>query len=69
MVLPLTTRHKGIPLHVPIDPPEGGLRSRSFVKTEDIRAVSTERLSRRRGRLSQGTIGAIEGRLRVLLEL
>jgi mRNA interferase MazF len=69
VVLPLTSRAKGIPLHVEIEPPEGGVRRRSFAKPEDIRSISTERLGRRRGSVSPGTIVAVEARLRALLEL
>ena len=69
VVLPVTTRAKGIPLHVELDPPEGGVRERSFVKPEDIRAVSIERLEERRGRVSTATLELVERRLRVLLEL
>jgi mRNA interferase MazF len=69
VVLPLTTRRKGIPLHVVIEPPEGGVRKESFVKPEDIRAISVERLGKRRGAVSPATLAAVEDRLRVLLEL
>jgi len=68
-VLPLTTRSRGIPLHVAIDPPEGGLRERSYVKCEDIRSVAKERFSQLWGEVSPRTIAAVEDRLRVLLQL
>jgi mRNA interferase MazF len=32
IVVPLTTRAKGIRTHVPLVPPEGGVRERSFIK-------------------------------------
>jgi mRNA interferase MazF len=69
VVLPMTTRAKGIPLHVEVDPPEGGVREKSFVKPEDIRSVSRERLRARRGRVSPSTLAGVERMLRVLLEL
>jgi mRNA interferase MazF len=69
VVLPLTTTRRGIPLHVAIDPPEGGLRERSFAKCEDIRSISSERLRERWGRVAPGTIRLIEDRLRILLEI
>ncbi len=69
VVLPMTTRPKGIPLHVEVEPREGGVRERSFVKPEDIRSVSTERLGERWGVVSPNTLMAVEARLRVLLEL
>jgi mRNA interferase MazF len=69
IVLPLTSKDKAQPLHVPIDPPEGGLRLRSFAKCEDVRSVSRDRLGRRLGSVSRATLAAVEERLRILLEL
>lgn len=47
IVLPITTRAKGIPFHVPVEPSEGGLKARSFIKCEDVRSVTKEWLSKR----------------------
>ena len=69
VVLPLTTRDKGIPLHIRIDPPEGGLDRVSFVKCEDIRSLSKERLVRRLGVISTDTMASVEYCLRMLLDL
>lgn len=69
VVLPLTTRDRGIPLHVSIEPPEGGLKARSFVKCEDIRSIDQRRLTERLGAVSGATMSEIEHRLRALLEL
>ena len=44
VVLPITTKNKNIPLHVVISPPEGGVKETSYIKCEDIRSVSIERL-------------------------
>ncbi len=44
VLLPVTSRDKGIVLHVPVVPPEGGLGMRSYIKTEDVRSVAVERL-------------------------
>ena len=41
----------------------------SFVKTEDVRSISIDRLASRRGRLAAGTMAQIEDLLRVLLGL
>jgi mRNA interferase MazF len=67
VVLPITSKAKGIPLHVRIAPPEGGVRAISYVKCEDIRSVSRGRLSRFWGRVSSETMHEIEDRLAVLL--
>jgi len=69
VVAPLTSRQKGIPFHVQIDPPEGGLKSRSFVKCEDVRSLSKQRLIRRWGTVNAQTMAAVEDRLRILLNL
>ena|SRR5579862_4668786 len=69
VVVPITSRAKGIPSHVPIEPPEGGLPRRSYIKCEDIRSVSRSRLVRRCGAVSPATIAAVEDCLRILLVL
>ena len=69
VVLPVTTKDKNIPLHVKISPPEGGVKETSFVKCEDIRSDSTERLLARLGEVSQDTIAAVEDWVRILLGL
>jgi mRNA interferase MazF len=69
IVLPLTTKTKGIRSHVPIHPPEGGLRKTSFIKCEDIRSVSLERLSKRLGAVTPATLEAVAYRIRLLLGL
>lgn len=69
VVVPVTTRDRGIPLHVRIAPGDGGLPQLSFAKTEDVRSVSVERLLRRMGRVSPDTVGRAEAALRVLLGL
>jgi mRNA interferase MazF len=69
VVLPVTSRRRGIPLHVAVDPPEAGLRMKSFIKTEDIRSVAVERLTRRLGPVTEATMAQVEDRLRILLDL
>lgn len=69
VVLPMTTKPKGVSLHVPVEPNEGGLRLRSFIKCEDIRSVARERLRERWGWVSTDTLAAVERRLRLLLGL
>lgn len=69
IVLPLTSKAKGVRSHVEVNPPEAGLTTRSFIKCEDVRSVAKERLSRRRGRVSPQTLTAVEYRVRMLLGL
>lgn len=69
VVLPITSKEKGIPFHVELNPPEGGLKVRSFVKCEDVRSISVERLEKRWGVVSLETLTAVEDRLRILMGL
>ena len=69
VMLPISTVAKGIPFHVEVNPPEGGLKQKSFVRCEDVRSIAKERLLRRYGTVSTHTMGAIEDRLRILLNL
>jgi mRNA interferase MazF len=70
IALPLTTKEKrGLPYHVRIDPPEAGLKKPGFIKCEDIRSISTDRLLRRVGAVSRTTMAQIETRVRRLLGL
>lgn len=69
VVIPITSRAKGIPLHVEVQPPEGGLTMTSFIKCEDVRSISTSRMVKRLGKVSDHTIELVEDRLRILLGL
>jgi mRNA interferase MazF len=69
VVLPITSKRKNIASHVAVAPPEGGLNRPSFIKCEDVRSVSAERLSARLGRVSVGTLAEVEDWLRILLHL
>ncbi|WP_227764317.1 type II toxin-antitoxin system PemK/MazF family toxin [Zhaonella formicivorans] len=69
LVIPITTKKKSIPLHVEVSPMESGLHEISYIKCEDIRSVSRERLSMRIGSVSDKTLAMVEDRLRILLGL
>lgn len=69
VLVPITTRAKGIPFHVEVCPPEGGLSRRSFIKCEDVRSVAKERLFQRLGIVSSEILAEVEDRLRILLDL
>src|SRR5262245_20735332 len=69
-VAPLTRTNRGVPFHVPINPPEGGVRTRSFILCDAVVSISTDRLSGQRwGVVSASSLAGVEERLRVLLEL
>lgn len=67
LAVPLTRTDFDNALHLPIDPPEAGLRQRSFAMPEQVRAISHERLSRRLGRLRPATREELLRRCRLLL--
>jgi mRNA interferase MazF len=69
IVLPMTSSVRGIPSHVPVGPPEGGVKNPSAILCEAIRSVSVERLVVRWGTVDRTTMAAVEDRLRILLRL
>jgi mRNA interferase MazF len=69
VVVPITSRDRGIPLHVRVEPPEGGLKLPSVILCDHVRSVATERLVGRLGTVSAVTLQQVEDRLRILLGL
>jgi mRNA interferase MazF len=69
VVLPITSKGKGIPWHVRIKAGEAGLRSDSYIMCEMIRSVARERLVKRLGEVSAAIFQDVETRLKILLEL
>lgn len=69
IVLPITSVDKRIPFHVAVNPPEGGLTQASYIKCEDVRAVSTARLKRQLGRVTPDTMHQVADLVRALLDL
>jgi mRNA interferase MazF len=68
--LPLTRTNRHIPVHVPIDPPEGGVTERSYILCDALRSISSARLgSRPWGAVSTATMRRVEDKLRILMEL
>ncbi len=69
VVAPLTTREKGIPFHVALAAPDGGVVQNSYIKCEEVRSISRDRLFQRLGSISSQALSDIEDRLRILLLL
>lgn len=69
VILPLTSTLRAIPLHVQIDPPEGGLKIASAVLCEAIRSVAQDRLLEKWGHALPETMDEVEDRVRILLGL
>lgn len=69
-VLPLTRTDRRIPLHIQVDPPEGGLVARSYVLCDAVRSIARERLGDQPlGSVAPETMAKVEDSLRTLLEL
>ncbi len=69
VILPVTTKIRGIPWHVPVSPPEGGLTRPSVILCEALRSVSQQRIQYRMGAASAATMQAVQDRLRILMNL
>src|SRR5687768_12761108 len=69
LVVPVTRTYRGVPFHVEVTPPNGGLKHRSYALCEMVRSISTERMQFRIGAMEQSTMDDIGYRLRVLLDL
>jgi mRNA interferase MazF len=69
VVLPITSKEKDIPFHVEIAPNNGGLEVKSFIKCEDVRSISVERLDKCWGNVSSEILIAVEDRLKILMGL
>ena len=67
VAIPLTSRNKDIPLDVSISSPEGGLTKESYIKCEDIRSLSRDRLITKLGEISSGKLKEVEYKLKLLL--
>jgi mRNA interferase MazF len=68
-IVPITSKNKKQPLHVAVNPPEGGLTMVSYILCDQLRIVSVDRLKKPLGEMKPETMSLVEDRLRVLLEL
>jgi mRNA interferase MazF len=67
IVVPLTSTDHSQRLHVPIDPPAGGVRERSYAMPEMVRSISRERLIDHWGTLDDAALSEIARRVRLLV--
>ncbi len=66
IVVPFTRTDRGTPVHVRVDPPEGGLKAVSFALPENVRSISRERLAKRLGALRDDSLEEILHRIHLL---
>lgn len=69
VVIPVTGTARGLPTHIPVTPPDGGLTKPSVIMTEQVRSVSKDRLGRRHGVVTQATMDQVDRTLRIVLGL
>jgi mRNA interferase MazF len=69
VVIPITGTSRGLPTHIPVTPPEGGLAKPSVMMTEQIRSISKDRLRRRYGVVTKATMRQVDEVLRIVLSL
>ena len=69
VVVPFTTRDRGVALHIVVDPPEGGLSEHSVLLPEQIHAADQQRLVKLLGQVTADTLRRVEDRLRIVLGL
>ncbi len=67
IVCPLTSKDKAIPLDVVLFPPEGGISKTSYIKCEDIRSISKERMIQKWGEISPFKLEEIKKKISLLL--
>jgi mRNA interferase MazF len=66
-VIPMTSRDRGIPLHVKLGPPETALLG--VILCDQLRSISRERLKNRIGAAKPSTMREVEDRLRIIMNL
>lgn len=69
IVVPITKTERRIPTHVLVPAGEAGLMFDSYIKCEDIRSISKDRLMRHTGDVSYPRIESVQKYVRVLLGL
>jgi mRNA interferase MazF len=70
IVIPLTTKDRGIPTHIRLDTAEGGISQPSFILCEAIRSITTDRLGEGPlGSVSPRTMRNVQDTIASLLEM
>lgn len=69
MVVPVTSTAHGLRSHVEVVPGNSGVSHTSYARCDQLRAISTTRLSSRRGMLVPDQMRAVDQALRFILDL
>lgn len=68
-VIPTTTTRRGLPSHVEIEPGDSGLSAISYIKIEDLKSVSVQRLVKRYGSATPRIMQKVEQLVAHILDL
>lgn len=69
MVVPITFAAYGLRSHVEVEPGSSGLGHTSYARCDQLRVISTARLSSRRGMVAPDRMHAIDQALRFVVDL
>lgn len=69
MAVPITSAAYGLRSHVEVEPGSSGIGHTSYARCDQLRVISTVRLSSRRGRIAPDQMVAIDQALRFVLDL
>lgn len=69
VVVPITSTGDGLRSHVELDPEGSGLDHISYARCDQLRVVSVERLSTRRGMVGPDQMRTVDQALRFVLDL
>lgn len=60
IVIPITATPRPFPSHVPLKPPEAGVRKDCFIMCEQVKSISNKRLVKQFGTVSSVTVDKVE---------
>jgi mRNA interferase MazF len=69
IVVPITGTDRGIPAHIRVSSPEGGLTKPSVIMADQVRTISRRRVARRLGTVSSATMRNVENCLKLVFDL
>ena len=69
VVVPITSRYKKIASHVRVPAGEANLTEDSYIKCEEVRCISKQRLTTHWGPVAPGTMRTVEQLVKVILGL
>jgi mRNA interferase MazF len=69
VALPITGTFRGIPIHIPVLVPEGGLTKDSVILCDQLRTLDRHRLLQGLGMITPATLTRVEACVRAVLGL